>query len=112
MKMKSELNQLADRHFRADPQGVLAGGEAVKAGVVLVQVSLAMADVQAGQHLAWMLVNLLSRQFKVVKKIVLDVPCVDLHAGVAPFGAKATLVETLEECVLLVSGPHIQVLRL
>lgn len=109
--MKSELDQLADRHLRADPYGVLADAGEVKSGVVVVQVSLAMAGALGVQHLVWMLVSLLSRQFKVVKEIVLDVPEVALHAAVAPFGAKTTLVETLEECVRLVSGPHITVQR-
>lgn len=109
--MKTELDQLADRHLRADPQGVLAEPADVTAGVVLVQVSAAMANARGAQHLAWMLVSLLSRQFKVVKEIVLDVPAAAMHAGVAPFGVKASLVETLEECVSLVSGPHIKVSR-
>ena len=72
--MKTELDHLADRHLRADPQGVLADSLDVMSGVVLVQVSLAMAVARGTQHLAWMLVSLLSRQFKVVKEIVLDVP--------------------------------------
>lgn len=110
--MKTELDHLADRHLRADPQGVLADSLDVTSGVVLVQVSLAMAIARGTQHLAWMLVSLLSRQFKVVKEIVLDVPEVALHAGVAPFGEKATLAEALEECVRLVSGPHVTVRRL
>lgn len=110
--MKTELDQLADRHLRPDPQGVMGESEGVKSGVVLVQVSEAMAAAPGGQHLVWMLVSLLSRQFKVVSEIVLEVPSTAvLHAGVAPFGAKATLVETLEECVNLVSGPHVNVAR-
>jgi molybdopterin/thiamine biosynthesis adenylyltransferase len=109
--VKSELDQLADRHLRADPYGVLADAGDVKSGVVLVQVSLALAGALGAQHLVWMLVSLLSRQFKVVKEIVLCVPEVALLAGVAPFGAKATLVETLEECVRQVSGPHVAVRR-
>jgi molybdopterin/thiamine biosynthesis adenylyltransferase len=109
--MKSELDQLADRHLRADPYGVLAEAGDVKSGVVLVKVSHALAGALGVHHLVWMLVSLLSRQFKVVKEIVLDVPEVALHVGVAPFGAKATLVETLEECVRLVSGPHVTVRR-
>lgn len=110
--MKTELDQLADRHLRADPQGVLADSLDATSGVVLVQVSLAMAASRGTQHLAWMLVSLLSRQFKLVKEIVLDVPEVALHAGVAPFGEKATLAEALEECVRLVSGSHVAVRRL
>lgn len=69
--MKNELEQLADRHLRADPYGVLADSREVKSGVVLVQVSHAMAGALGAQHLVWMLVSLLSRQFKVVKEIVL-----------------------------------------
>lgn len=110
--MKSELDFLADRHLRPDPQGVLNEPMGMKVGVVLVQVSEPMATAMGVQHLAWMLVNLLSRQFKVVCEVVLDVPAtVMLHSGVAAFGAQTTLLETLEECVRLVSGPHIKVAR-
>jgi molybdopterin/thiamine biosynthesis adenylyltransferase len=110
--MTPELDQLADRHLRRDPQGVLADPGDGKSGVVLVQVSEFMAAARGVQHLVWMLVSLLSRQFKVVNEIILDVPSAPLHAGVAPFGAEATFLETLEECVHLVSGPHIKVARL
>lgn len=110
--MNTELDQLADRHLRADPQGVLAELGDVRAGAVLVQVSHAMATALGTQHLVWMLVSLLSRQFKIIKEIILDMPDVALHGAVAPFGKKATLVETLEECVRLVSGPHVKVNRL
>lgn len=110
--MKSELDLLADRHLRPDPQGVLDEHAGTKAGVVLVQVSEPMAAALGVQHLVWMLVNLLSRQFKVVGEVVLDVPAtVLLHPEVAAFGAKETLLETLEECVCKVSGPHIKVAR-
>ncbi|MGN7873639.1 ThiF family adenylyltransferase [Roseateles sp. 22389] len=110
--MKSELDFLADRHLRPDPQGVLDEQAATKTGVVLVQVSEPMAAALGVQHLVWMLVNLLSRQFKVVDEVVLDVPAtVPVQPGVAAFGVKATLLETLEECVRLVSGPHIKVAR-
>lgn len=109
--MNSELDQLADRHFRSDPQGVLPDGTETRPGTVCVSVSADMANSLGGQHLVWMLINLLCRQFKVVREVVLDVPTAPLQAGVAPFGAMADLVETLEECVRLVSGPHVGVRR-
>lgn len=109
--MNSELDQLADRHFRVDPQGVLEDGPLGTTGVVLIKADAAMARAPGVQHLVWMLVNLLCRQFKVVREIVLDLPLVALHAGVAPFGAKPDLAETLEECVRLVSGPHVGIRR-
>ncbi|MCZ2113445.1 MAG: ThiF family adenylyltransferase [Anaerolineae bacterium] len=68
-----------------------------------------MASSRGGQHLAWMLVNLLCRQFKIIQELVLDVPTTPLQPGVAPFGAMASLIETLEQCVRLVSGPYVQV---
>jgi molybdopterin/thiamine biosynthesis adenylyltransferase len=110
--MTLELDQLADRHLRADPQGVLAKANESNLGVVLVQASPNMAVALGSQHILWMLVSLLSRQFKVVNELVLDIPDVVLHPGVAAFGVKATLSETLEECVRLVSGPHIKVRRI
>lgn len=109
--MKADLDQLADRHLRPDPQGALADPGDMKPGFVLVQVSSDMASAMGVQHLVWMLVNLLSRQFKVVQGIVFDVPDVRLHSAIAPFGQKAGLVETLEECVRLVSGAHIKAYR-
>ncbi|MCU7370737.1 hypothetical protein PEC18_07540 [Paucibacter sp. O1-1] len=105
--MKQEIDQLADRHLRPDPLGVLIVGAVTKVGVVRVMVSAAMASSRGGQHLAWMLVNLLARQFKVVREILLDVPAVPTLDAVAPFGRKATLGESLLECVRLVSGQHV-----
>lgn len=108
IEMSAELDQLADRHFRLDPQGVLADAGDVKSGVVLVRAGT-VAETVATQHLLWMLVSLLARQFKVVTQIILDVPDLPLRAGVAPFGAMETLRSTLEECVRLVSGPYVQI---
>ncbi|WKZ88687.1 MULTISPECIES: ThiF family adenylyltransferase [Ralstonia] len=110
--MKTELDQLADRHLRADPQGVLLDTSQAKSGIVLVHVSSRMAAALGTQHLVWMLVSLLSRQFKVVTEIILDMPKATLHQGVAPFGEKDTLLETLEECIRLISGPHIRATRI
>lgn len=107
--MKSEIDLLSDRHFRPDPLGVLAEGAVAKFGVVRVSIDADMASSRGGQHLAWMLVNLLSRQFKVVREILLDVPPARLLDAVAPFGAKDTLVDSLVECVRLVGGPHVGV---
>jgi molybdopterin/thiamine biosynthesis adenylyltransferase len=111
MPMDTELDQLANRHLRADPQGVLADVAGPKPGVVLVQIDASIAAAKGAQHLAWMLVSLLSRQFKVVTEILIDAPAVALLPGVAPFGEKETLIDTLKECVALISGPHVKVSR-
>lgn len=105
--MKQEIDQLADRHLRPDPLGVLVEGAAAHVGVVRVSVSSAEAASKGGQHLAWMLVNLLCRQFKVVREIRLNVPLTPTLDAVAHFGRKNTLGESLLECVRLVSGEHV-----
>lgn len=108
---QSEIDVLADRHLRQDPDGVLSDVAGHRNGVVLLEVGNALAASKGIQHLAWMLTNVLARQFKLVGQIVLDVPDVPLAAGVAAFGASATLAASLAECVTLVAGPHVQVRR-
>lgn len=107
--MTTNISILADRHFRPDPQGVLAPKEATQHGRVLITVADNVAGTQAGQHTGWILTNLLSRQFGVVAEIALNVPNVPLLPDTAAFGAKDTFLETLEECIKLVAGQHIAV---
>jgi molybdopterin/thiamine biosynthesis adenylyltransferase len=106
--MTTELEHLSDRHFLPDPQGVLASRDQTQLGSVSLTIGKEIAASVAGQHIAWMLVNLLCRQFGVVAVLELDIPEVELHTGVAPFGRLTTLRETLLECVRLVSGEHVQ----
>ena len=107
--MNNELRELSDRHFRPDPQGVLAPRSEGRPGSVCVRVDGTMANSRAGQHLTWQLVNLLCRQFALVEKIFLDIAPTQLKPGVAPFGECATLAETVAECIRLVSGSHVAI---
>lgn len=107
--MNTTLELLADRHFRPDPQGVLPPKGAGRRGRVLVTVAQSQASTPAGQHLAWMLVNQLARQFGVVAEIVLDAPIAPLLQDTAAFGARTDLLGTLEACVRLVAGNHVGV---
>ena len=59
--MITDLALLADRHFRPDPQGVLAPKGEGRSGRVLVTIAHMAAATQAGQHLIWMLINQLAR---------------------------------------------------
>lgn len=106
--MTADIDQLADRHFRPDPQGVLATPEAARCASVLVAIDPAVAETKAGQDTIWMLVNLLCRQFKLVTGITLDIPSpVALHPRVAAFGEAPTLKETVVNCIRLVAGQHV-----
>ena len=108
--MTSELDQLADRHLRPDPQSTLAAPEAAIAGRVLVGIESRLAQTKAGQDMLWMLSNLLCRQFKLVTGISYDVPeDVPLQSRVAGFGAARTLKDTVFNCVRLVAGKHVAV---
>ncbi|MDP9474310.1 MAG: ThiF family adenylyltransferase [Actinomycetota bacterium] len=79
--MRSELS---NRH-RGDLGGRLSGGRALAR--VVVRVGQGAATTPAGQHLAWMLVNLLARQDDEIREIELDVP-----DGVEPVGRLSPLV--------------------
>lgn len=110
--MASELDQLADRHLRPDPHGLLAPLDQAKTGRVVLKIAPALAASIAGQHLAWMLVNLLARQFRIVSSITLDVdPHTPLQARVAPFGEAPSLEQTLLNCIRLVAGEHVAALH-
>jgi len=103
------IDKLADRHFRPDPQGVLKPGDVEKRGRVLLTITESIVNTSGGQHMAWMLVNLLARQLKVVSEITLIIPDALLLEDTAAFGKKPSIQETLEECVKLVAGEHIKI---
>lgn len=107
-KTTTSLDLRADRHFRPDPQQALKPKAHVLHGRVLLAVDDALAPTLAGQHLSWMLINLLTRQFGVVVEIALDVPDVPISKQVALFGIKTTLRESLKECVERVAGDHVR----
>jgi molybdopterin/thiamine biosynthesis adenylyltransferase len=109
--MNADLEKLSDRHFRKDPQGVLADRDFCRQGKVCIRIDTEIGRSIGGQHLIWMLVNLLSRQFGVVTEIVLDIPQIPIHKNIAPFGVCGGLLETLTQCVQLIAGQHIAVGR-
>ena len=108
--MNARIDDLADRHFRPDPHGMLADPSSARQAHVLVAISQAAADTKSGQDALWMLTNLLCRQFKLVTAITLDIPPeTETLARVAAFGEAPTLKESLINCVRLVAGQHIAV---
>lgn len=108
--MSGEIDQLADRHFRPDPRGMLADAGTARRATVVIAIGGAMAGTAAGQHAIWMLTNLLCRQFKLVTAITFDIPDeVALLPRVAAFGGAATLKETAANCVRMVAGDHVMI---
>lgn len=73
-------------------------------GQVRISAGGLFAKTQGGQHLLWMLVNLLARQYDVVTSIEIAVPAVDLCPFTAPFGSKSNLQSTLMETAALVAA--------
>ena len=55
--MTTSLDQLADRHFRPDPHGMLATGASARQSRVLIGTDAVMAATKAGQDAVWMLAN-------------------------------------------------------
>jgi molybdopterin/thiamine biosynthesis adenylyltransferase len=108
--MTDEIDQLADRHFQPDPHGILADPGAARQADVLLAIGEQMAGTAAGQHVFWMLTNLLSRQFKLIRGVTFDVPGnAVLLPRVAAFGAAAMLKETGMNCVRRVAGKHVAI---
>ncbi|HEV2160669.1 MAG TPA: ThiF family adenylyltransferase [Stellaceae bacterium] len=110
--MNEDIDRLADRHFRPDPQGLLASSASARTGRVLLGIAPGIAKSKAGQDALWMLANLLGRQFKLVTTIGLDIPSeIALAPCVAAFGAAPQLSESISNCVRLVAGTHVEVER-
>ena len=109
MMMMQDLDDLADRHFRADPKGILAPPAEARQARVLIAIEPAMAATKAGQEALWMLANSVCRQFRLVTGIALDIPSrVPLLPRVAAFGEAATLKEAVANCVRLAAGGHVE----
>lgn len=85
-----------DRHLRPDPHGRIGGSPDLLA-TVLVKAAGTYACSTAGQHLLQLLVNLLARQFGVVREILLEIDECDLQEDVilSPRIAMGTLLAGL-----------------
>ena len=70
-----------DRHLRPDPEGRLHG-RPVQPAAVRITADPDQAVTETGQHLLAMLVDLLARQFEIVKTISLDLPATPAHSAV------------------------------
>lgn len=108
--MMQDLDNLADRHFRPDPQGILGAPADAQQARVLIAIEPGMAATMAGQDAVWMLANLVCRQFGLVTGIALEIPSgVPLLPRVAAFGDAPTLKEAITNCIRLVAGQHVQI---
>jgi hypothetical protein len=82
------MEQLSDRH-EGTLDGLLAPLDAGAAATVAVEIDAQAARTAAGQHTAWMLINLLARQEGVVTRIALSCPSgVPLRGRVVPLAAR------------------------
>lgn len=99
------MPELADRHLRPDAEGHLAAPEDARPGVVRVAADPYYASTAAGQHLLWMLVNLLVRQDgRLVQRLVLDIPDVLALPECLPYGNGETLAEALRNMAVSIEG--------
>ncbi|HUJ30710.1 MAG TPA: ThiF family adenylyltransferase [Candidatus Acidoferrum sp.] len=97
---------LGNRH-----QGNLDGKLLNPAGSSRVRIiaGTAFAQTQGGQHLLWMLVNLLARQYGVVAGIEIAVPAVELNPFIAPFGRGPDLQTALADMGRLVAAGQMDI---
>jgi molybdopterin/thiamine biosynthesis adenylyltransferase len=97
------MSDRADRHMRDDPGGLLASATKARRAKVKIVIGPAAAQSVAGQHAAWMLVNLLARQHALVSSLEIDCPVTATFDRVALFGEKPTLMESLQELAALLA---------
>jgi ThiF family len=80
-----------------------------RSGRVRISAGKIFASTQGGQHLLWMLVNLLARQYGVVTELKIAVPAVGLCPATAPFGQNPDLQATLLETAFLAAAGQMEV---
>lgn len=89
--------QLGDRHLRSTLHGKLAPSD--KSNRVALFATSAMAQTFGGQHLLWMLGNLLARQFNVIHELILVLPAVPAFSSCFGQEVQAALPEAIAEVV-------------
>lgn len=97
------MNDRADRHMRDDPAGLLASAAHARHARVKIVVGPSVAQSVAGQHLAWMLVNLLARQHALVSRIEIECPSVSTLPQVALLENRSVLNECLRDVIKLLA---------
>lgn len=94
--------RLGDRHLRGEVGPKLAHSNCWNR--VAVVASLEVAVTEGGQHLLWMVTNLLARQFSIIHELVVSVPTVPIHPGCFPFGGGKNLQLALLNVAKMVAG--------
>jgi hypothetical protein len=99
-------SDFGDRHHgNLDGKLLLPAGS----GQVRITAGGAFASTQGGQHLLWMLINLLARQYGVVVALEIAVPAVALCPSTALFGKGANLQSTLMDTATLVAAGRMEI---
>ncbi len=105
--------RLGGRHLLAELESKLGTVSDQANHSVRLVTSTVMADTLAGQHLIWMLANLLARQFAIVHKIEIQIPpnvAVRSQAVLFPIAAaKTNLADAIATTVTLIAADTIEV---
>jgi hypothetical protein len=82
------MDRISDRHG-GTLDGRLAPVDTVRPATVSVEIAPGIAGLLSCQHTAWMLVNLLARQERIVERVLLDCPAgVPLSGRVVPLASR------------------------
>lgn len=102
---------LGNRHLDSSARGSVLDrfeGPTGRTRVRLI-VTDAAAVTATGQHLAWMVANLLARLYGVVGVVEIVAPAVPVGHNVAPFAIQGDLATTLAATVAAIAGPLLAV---
>jgi hypothetical protein len=88
------MDHVSDRH-EGTLDGLFAPAAETGRVVVVVELPAAVADLHACQHAAWMLVNLLARQEKIIDAVYLDCPpAIPLAGRIVPLASRDVDLQT------------------
>ncbi len=95
-------HRLGDRHLRGDPGRKSTQSEDWNR--VCLVASPEVSVTEGGQHLLWMVTNLLARQFGVIQELVLSIPEVPVVPCCFPFGSGENLQLALLNTAKMIAG--------
>ncbi|MBI2313629.1 MAG: ThiF family adenylyltransferase [Betaproteobacteria bacterium] len=104
--------RLGDRHLHPEFEAKLGPISGASHRVVQLTASPEVAETIPGQHLIWMLANLLARQFLIVHELVLHLPPVSTRPEAvlfSPGAANAILSDAILATIRLIAGDAVDV---
>jgi len=104
-----DSHKYGDRHLRSDLGGRLNSLDPTSIRRVRLAATDVISKTFAGQHILWMLSNLLARQYAVIHEIHISVPSIPVMPSIALFGEGVDLPTTLRNTIQSIAGSYVSI---